>query len=79
MHRFGKRGRNGARPIVAMCIYRREFEDVLKNAFKLRGEPFSIYEKFAVEIENRRKQFYPVMKKGQKGWHPPALEKERQT
>jgi hypothetical protein len=40
MHRFGKRGRNGARPIVAMCIYRREFEDVLKNAFKLRGEPF---------------------------------------
>ena len=53
MHRFGKRGRNGARPIVAMCIYRREFEDVLKIAFKLRGEPFGIYEKFPVEIENR--------------------------
>ena len=65
-HRFGKRGRNGARPIVARFIYRREFEDVLINAFKLRGKPVSIHEQFPAEIENRRKQLYPVMKQAKR-------------
>ena len=62
--RFGKRGRNGAVPIVARFIYRREFED-LNNAFKLRGKPFSICEQFPSEIENRTKQLYPVIKQTQ--------------
>ena len=47
-------------------IYRREFEDVLRNAFKLRGKPVSIHEQFPAEIENRRKQLYPVMKQAKK-------------
>lgn len=62
--RFGKRGRNGAGPIVARFIYRREFED-LNNVFKLRGKPFSICEQFHRKIENRRKQLYQVMKQAQ--------------
>lgn len=66
VHRFGKKGRNGARPIVARFIYRREFEDVLRNAFKLRGKPVSIHEQFPAEIENRRKQLYPVMKQAKR-------------
>jgi hypothetical protein len=47
-------------------IYRREFEDVLRNAFKLRGKPVSIHEQFPAEIENRRKQLYPVMKQAKR-------------
>jgi hypothetical protein len=38
----------------------REFEDVLRNAFKLRGKPVSIHEQFPAEIENRRKQLYQL-------------------
>ena len=66
VHRFGKKGRNGARPIVARFIYRREFEDVLRNAFKLRGKSVSFHEQFPAEIENRRKQLYPVMKQAKR-------------
>jgi hypothetical protein len=35
-------------------------------AFKLRGKPVSIHEQFPVEIENRRKQLYPVMKQAKR-------------
>ena len=45
VHRFGKKGRNGARPIVARFIYRREFENVLGKQFLflIRHPPCSSY------------------------------------
>jgi hypothetical protein len=36
------------------------------DAFKLRGKPVSIHEQFPAEIENRRKQLYPVMKQAKR-------------
>ena len=63
IHRFGKPGLNGARPIVARFIYRRELEHVLQNARNLKGKPFGISEQFPAEIERKRKELYPVMKK----------------
>ncbi|CAG2203008.1 unnamed protein product [Mytilus edulis] len=62
VHRFGKPGLNGARPIVAKFIHRDELEDVLKNTFKLKGKTFGISEQFPIEIERKRKELYPVMK-----------------
>ncbi|CAG2234765.1 unnamed protein product [Mytilus edulis] len=66
VHRFGKPGLNGARPIVAKFIHRDELEDVLKNTFKLKGKQFGISEQFPIEIERKRKELYPVMKKAKK-------------
>ena len=62
VHRFGKRGANGARPIVARFIYRRDLELVLKNGYRLRNTPYGVNEQFPAEIENRRRRLYPIMK-----------------
>ncbi|CAC5394244.1 unnamed protein product [Mytilus coruscus] len=63
VHRFGKPGLNGVRPIVARFIYRRELEHVLSQTYRLKGKRFGICEQFPPEIENKRKELYPVMKK----------------
>ncbi|CAG2232197.1 unnamed protein product [Mytilus edulis] len=63
VHRFGKPGLNGVRPIVTRFIYRREMEHVLSRTYKLKGKTFGISEQFPPEIENKRKELYPVMKK----------------
>jgi hypothetical protein len=39
---------------------------LLRNAFKLRGKHVSIQEQFPAEIENRRKQLYPVIKQAKR-------------
>jgi hypothetical protein len=51
------------RPIVARFIYHRELAYVLVNAYKLKGKPFGINQQSPLEVENKRKQLYPVMKK----------------
>ncbi|CAG2190917.1 unnamed protein product [Mytilus edulis] len=63
VHHFGKPGLNGVRPIVTRFIYRREMEHVLSRTYKLKGKTFGISEQFPPEIENKRKELYPVMKK----------------
>ena len=63
VHRFGKPGLGGVRPIVARFLYRKELDWVLKNAYKLKGKPFGINEQFPMEIEQERKKLYPIMKK----------------
>ncbi|VDI59818.1 Hypothetical predicted protein [Mytilus galloprovincialis] len=63
VHRFGKPGLNGVRPIVTRFIYRREMEHVLSRTYKLKGKKFGISEQFPPEIENKRKDLYPIMKK----------------
>ncbi|CAC5379037.1 unnamed protein product [Mytilus coruscus] len=62
VHRFGKHGRNGARPIVARFIYRKELEHVLKQAYRLKNTNFGINEQFPPEIEIRRRKLYPILK-----------------
>ena len=62
VHRFGKPGRNGARPIVARFIYYNDLQCVLKNAYRLRGSQFGISEQFPAEIVARRQKLYPKMR-----------------
>ena len=66
LHRFGKPGLNGVRPIVARFVYRAELEHVLQNAYKLKGKPYGISEQFPKEIEDKRKMLYPIMKQAKK-------------
>ena len=66
VHRFGKPGLNGAKPIVAKFIHRIDLDYVLENAYKLKGKPFGINEQFPVEIEEKRRRLYPVMKEAKK-------------
>ena len=66
VHRFGKPGLNGVRPIVARFVYRVELEQVLQNAYRLKGKPYGINEQFPKEIEDKRKRLYPVMKQAKK-------------
>jgi hypothetical protein len=56
IHRFGRRGTNNARPIVARFIYHNDLQMVLQNAYKLKGSSFGISEQYPAEINNRRKK-----------------------
>ncbi|CAC5413500.1 unnamed protein product [Mytilus coruscus] len=76
-HRFGKRSLNRARPIVARFLYRRDVEQVLKNAYKLRGKPFGIQEQFPAEIEKERKRLYPVMRLAQQDGKPVTMFRDK--
>ena len=62
IHRFGKPGLNGTHPIVVRFIYRRELEHVISQAYRLKGKPYGISEQFPPEIENKRKELYPIMR-----------------
>lgn len=77
VHRFGKIGRNRAKPIVARFIYRRDLECVLQKAFRLRGKPFSINEQFPAEVEARRKKLYPVMKQAKQDGNQVSLIRDK--
>ena len=46
VHRFGKVGRNGARPIVARFIYHQQLNQILENAYKLGNSLFGVHEQF---------------------------------
>ncbi|CAG2197532.1 unnamed protein product [Mytilus edulis] len=77
VHRFGKPGLNGARPIVARFIYHSDLQFVLNNANKLRGAPFGISEQFPAEIVKRRKKLYPVMKDAKQQQRDVVLVRDR--
>jgi hypothetical protein len=73
VHRFGPKNTENEnmrrkfyqihRPIVARFIYHRDLAYVLENAKKLKGKPFTINQQFPLEVENKRKRLYPVMKR----------------
>ena len=48
---------------VARFIYRTEFDAVMKYAYRLKDKPFGISEQFPSEIESRRKELYPILKR----------------
>ncbi|XP_071170846.1 uncharacterized protein [Mytilus edulis] len=66
VHRFGKNGRGGNRPILAKFISTKDKEIVLKNGFKLKGTHFGVQEQFPKEIEQKRKMLYPVAKQAKR-------------
>ncbi|KAK3107532.1 hypothetical protein FSP39_016854 [Pinctada imbricata] len=60
VHRFGRAMRGRPRPIVARFLFQDDRELVLSNARMLRGTDFGIREQYPREIEEKRKQLYPI-------------------
>ena len=77
IHRFGRRGTNNARPIVARFIYHNDLQMVLQNAYKLKGSSFGISEQYPAEINNRRKNLYPIMREAKQQRRHVVLVRDR--
>ncbi|CAC5391291.1 unnamed protein product [Mytilus coruscus] len=74
VNRFGKKGMNGVRPIMARFVYRREMEHVLSQTYRLKVKPFGICEQFPPELKKKRKELYPIMKEAIKSGKNISLE-----
>ncbi|CAC5394552.1 unnamed protein product [Mytilus coruscus] len=74
VHRFGKRGRRGNRPILAKFTTTKDKEIVLKNGFKLKGTNYGVQEQSIFQKSNKNEKFYtrwqnrPEGKKGKYSW-----------
>jgi hypothetical protein len=77
IHRFGRRGTNNARPIAARFIYDNDLQMVLQNAYKLKGSSFGISEQYPAEINNRRKNLYPIMREAKQQRRHVVLVRDR--
>ncbi|KAK3099648.1 hypothetical protein FSP39_007482 [Pinctada imbricata] len=80
VHRFGKPGLGGVRPVVARFLHRNDMEWILKNAYKLKGKPFGINEQFPfVSIQTKIKLFnslvMSVLTYGSETWK--TIEKDK--
>lgn len=62
VHRFGKRINGRPRPIVAVFLYHKDLEMVIKSGRMLQGTQYGINEQFPSTVEDRRKLLYPVAK-----------------
>lgn len=63
VHRFGRFVRGKDRPVVARFLYHGDRLLVLKSAYKLQGKPFGIHEQFPKEVEDKRRQLYPIQRR----------------
>ena len=77
VHRFGKPGRNGSRPIIARFIYYNDLQFVLKNAYRLKGSQFGISEQFPAEIVARRQKLYQKMREAKQQRREVVLVRDR--
>ena len=77
IHRIGRRGTNNARPIVARFMYHNDLQMVLQNAYKLKGSSSGISEQYPAEINNRRKNLYPIMREAKQQRRHVVLVRDR--
>ena len=77
IHGFGRRGANNARPIIARFIYHNDLQMVLQNAHKLKESSFGISEQYPAEINNRRKNLYPIMREAKQQRRHVVLVRDR--
>jgi archaellum component FlaC len=62
VHRFGKHKDGRHRPIVARFIYNKDRTMIMERAYMLKGKPYGIQEQLPNEMEERRRELYPLMK-----------------
>ncbi|CAG2236184.1 unnamed protein product [Mytilus edulis] len=69
IHRFGREDKNKGKPmlIVAKFVYFADLRKVLEAGPKLKQKPqFGMNLQFPIEIEERRRKLYPVMKEAKR-------------
>lgn len=76
VHRFSHKPR-GKRPIVARFIHYNDLQYVLNNAYRLRNTPYGIRQQFPREIEDRRRELYPIQKEAKRLGKRVALIRDR--
>lgn len=76
VHRFSHKPR-GKRPIVARFIHFNDLQYVLNNAYRLRNTPYGIRQQFPREIEDRRRELYPIQKEAKRQGKRVALIRDR--
>jgi hypothetical protein len=76
VHRFGKK-KDGIRPIVIRFLYMKDLEFILKHAYRLRNNRFSIRQQFPPEIEENRRKLYPVMREAKREKKQVTLVRDR--
>ncbi|CAC5372921.1 unnamed protein product [Mytilus coruscus] len=62
VHRFGKSYRDKPRPIIARFLYFSELAMVKHAGKTLNGTHYGVNQQFPVEIEEKRRKLYPIMK-----------------
>ena len=62
-HRMGRYQRNKTRPIIAKFAFYPNREEIRKSAKNLEGTQYSIGQQFPKEIQDRRRQLVPKLKK----------------
>ena len=62
VHRVGQRKTGKKRSIVARFIFNEEMQLVKRSGVNLKGKPYGVSEQYPPEVENKRKQLYPLMK-----------------
>ncbi|CAC5385504.1 unnamed protein product [Mytilus coruscus] len=77
VHRSRTKGDNRRAPIVARLLYHRNLEYVLGNATRLKGKPYGIREQFPHEIDQKRKDLYPVLKQAKQQNRQASLVRDR--
>ena len=76
VHRLSHKPR-GKRPIVARFIHFNDLQYVLNNAYRLRNTPTGIRQQFPREIEDRRRELYPIQKEAKRQGKRVALIRDR--
>lgn len=77
VHRFGRFKQGKPRPIVARFLYYKDLIYVKNQAYKLRHSAYSINEQFPAEIENERRNLYPIRKQAKANGHATRLVRDK--
>jgi hypothetical protein len=77
VHLFGRFQSGKDQPIVARFIYQGDLVCVKKSAYKLKGKRYGIHEQYPSEIEDRRRELYPVQKQYKQSGHKTKMVRDR--
>ena len=75
--KFSRNGERRIRPIVAKFSEFKMKEKVRKNAFRLAGTDVGIAEQFPPEIQGKRKELWPIMKKAKQDGKRASMVKDK--
>ena len=77
VHRIRTNGDFRRAPIVARFLYHQDLEYVLSIANRLKGKHYGIREQFPPEIEQKRRQLYPIMRQAKRQNRQVALIRDK--
>lgn len=81
VHRIASKDKNrrdrGPRPIVAKFTFFKQREEVRKSGYKLKNTSFGIHEQFPDEVEETRRNLYPILRQARRENKKAVLVRDR--